>query len=697
MLESLRTNLLSTYKSYQPEVSQRQLEVFLTDRALRRSLISKWREESVHRTRSEKLHFWEEYRIRSSNFDNLKKDIQTIENIFSESEPVVPRKATTSREYVIAKHGDTVLEFPNIASENLPIMRFRVSSHLLAAVSPLFSQFLSPQPGSAPLDLANQLPPPPTKHVCKDGMEVKVYKMPQIEGNNHDALTILLHAAHMQRENVPRQIDFPTFVSIANVCLRYRCTKPLEMQVEYEWLPQWVHMVGNDDYDGFLLISYTFGLRRIFTRMSKTAILNAVSDEEIHTKELWPQPVRDKIRATRAAKLAQIHECCTNSIAEYFRSPVERANRRSNVGSLQLTSLPRCPRNSHMCDATNLGWLMLVYNELQILPSITKDVGFNDLPRAPKRSVKELVDCLRLMPSAPQVHSGICDYAAAFRSDINDIYNSVTGLTLRDITGKNGWALSKHAGPTEDPDNDLPREIIELEAPLVSPSCTQRAIAMSNEDINFRILSHLEDIDDLNAAAMIDKSFYNAYKRNEASLLKIIMKAERRKVRSHTSNTSGVRTSPQPKPLSPNRLNISIPQGEEPKSLTITKLLSPPVIRKPVRTTFNHNHDTSPEFAPYSSPSTIELQISQSGANQAPLDKDQLDSDLSDESNENADDNSFIEIGELKNEKFLMSEVGFSHVEDTKANKSKEKITSGDEQKHLKAEKERRLSSGVKK
>jgi hypothetical protein len=128
------------------------------------------------------------------------------------------------------------------------------------------------------------------------------------------------------------------------------------------------------------------------------------------------------------------------------------------------------------------------------------------------------------MPSAPQVHSGMCDYAVAFRSDINDISNSVSGLTLGDVSGINGWALSKHAGPIE----ESPPDIIELEAsPLESMEGS--AIAMSNEDISLRILSHLDDLDDLNSAAMIDKTFYQAYKRNEATLLKNVMRAEKRR------------------------------------------------------------------------------------------------------------------------------------------------------------------------
>ncbi|KAK0105815.1 hypothetical protein ONS95_004331 [Cadophora gregata] len=602
MLENLRTSLVTTYKAYEAGASDRQLQAFLSDKVLRKNLIDKWRDESIHRMKSEKHLFWEHYRIRSLNFDRLKLDLKAIEKIFGEVEDgQAPNLAI--REYVIARDGDTILEFANAASEIHPILRFRVSSHLLAAASPLFFQFLSSQKpgGSQPLDMISQLPPPPSRHICKDGMEVKVYQMPQIELNNNEGLTILFHAAHMHNPKIPRQIEFPVFVSISEVCLRYRCTSPLELQVEYQWLPQWIHLIGDDNADGFLVIAYAFGLRRIFTRMSKSAILNATSDEDIQSKTLWPQAVRDKIKATRAAKLAQIQDCCQTAIGEYFRTPSSSADQGPNIGTLQLTSQPRCPRNSHMCDATNLGWLMLVYNELQILPSIMKDVGFQDLPDSPKHSVQNLVDCLRLMPSAPQVHSGVCDYAAAFRSDINDIYNSVKGLTLHDVSGKNGWALSKNAGPSEDRLDDLPKDAAELEAPLEYRRQTRRQIAISNEDISMRILSHLENMEDLNSAAMIDKTFYHAYKRNEATLLKNVFKAERRRTMSTANqDVSGLRKGLRPNSQRSSPLNLSIPgSNQEPKSLAADRLRFPPAVGATGSDAESNDlYDASPPFSP---------------------------------------------------------------------------------------------------
>lgn len=190
----------------------------------------------MHRMKSEKLLFWEQYKIRSLNYDKLKLDVQATEKLFDVGDSSEAPN-TPIREYIIAKAGDTILEFANAAAEMHPMLRFRVSSHLLAEASPYFAQILT-QGGENSLESITDIPPPPSPYTCKDGTDVKVYRMPQIELNDHESLTILLHAAHMHNQKVPREIDFPVFVSIAEVCLRYRCTSPLELQVEYQWLPR---------------------------------------------------------------------------------------------------------------------------------------------------------------------------------------------------------------------------------------------------------------------------------------------------------------------------------------------------------------------------------------------------------------------------------------------------------------------------
>ncbi|TVY89765.1 hypothetical protein LAWI1_G004294 [Lachnellula willkommii] len=680
MLDNLRNSLLAIYKSYEPEVSEQQLETFLSDKIIRRNMISKWRDTSVHALKSEKLLFWEQYRIRSLNLDRLKLDLQATEKLFEVTETGNSENLTI-REYVIAQNGDMILAFPHVLEPH-PVLRFRVSSHLLAESSPIFSQMILPQQAGNgfSLDLMNQLPPAPTKQICKDGMEVKVYRMPQIELNHNEALTILLHAAHMHNANVPREIEYPVFVSIAEVCLKYQCTSPLELQVEYQWLPQWVHKAADPNPDGFLLISYAFGIRRIFTRVTKTAILNARNDAEIQSKELWPQAIRDRIKAIRAAKLAQIRECCTSAIEDYFRPPVENINRTASLGSLVMTTEPRCPRGSHLCDATNLGWLMLVFNELRMLPNIMNNTGFHNIPPSPQRSLKELVDCLRLMPSAPQVHGGVCDYAPAFRCAIDDIYNSISGFTLRDVTGRNGWALSKHAGSTEDRYDDNARDIVELEAPLPSPRKARWFRSSSNESVSLQVLSQIDNIDDLSSAAIIDKTFYSAYKRNEASLLKNVMKAERRRTISQTGPE--ILGFGNPRAVNPGRLRVSTnTESEAPKLLRPDKLQGLSVPQAGVDNSGEELYDSSPSCSPTDS--------------EAPMSSEEAERILwpNDESR-----NSSPRPNAGRNEKFLMGES--PHIERPSAFEGnikhvENKTRMVEDEKHLREDKEAVFGLGV--
>jgi hypothetical protein len=546
MHDALRSHLLAAYQEYRPYTSESEAKAFLADKELRKGIIARWRDISIHKVMSEKATFWEVFRIRSLNFHTLTQDLLALEQLFEVADSVIDPERVTTREYVMAKDGDTILEFANSASEIYPILRFRVSSHLLAAVSPLFSQMFSPSQGDAQLDMVDDLPPPPTKHTCEDKTEVKVYRMPQFEQNDNNALTILLDAAHMRKHEFPNKIDFETFVSVAEVCLRYRCLPVLiEFQVRYLWLRQWLHMLPqwlhtadeSSGRDGLLLISYVFSFRGLFARMSKSAVLNAADAAEIENKIIWPRHIREKLKAIRAAKMAQIHACCTNAIGEYFRPPQDGADRSTSVGSLTLTNTPRCPKRSHLCDATNLGWLMLVYNELRVLPTIMSNVGFRDLPEPPGRSLKELLDCLRLMPSPPEVHSGVCDYAPTFRSAINDIYNSVSGLRLDEVSS----VFLQQDGPesTEDLDHDPVEDVHELET---IPS--ERAPFSSHEAVCLRILSYLDDIDDLNSAAVINRGFYGVYKKNEAALLKNVMRAKRRRATSiFSSDIPGIRDS----------------------------------------------------------------------------------------------------------------------------------------------------------
>lgn len=428
-------------------------------------------------------------------------------------------------------------------------MRFRVTSHMLAETSPIFARMLSGHSQSLYLhdddDINVHLPPPATRYVCRDGSDAKLYRMPQFETNNQQCMEILLHGAHMHNEKVPREVTFDQFVAIAECCMRYKCTSPLELVVEHRWLPQWMHMGADDMPDGMLAISYAFGLRTLFTRMSKSAILNLVDERDLQSKP-WPQRIKDKLWAVRCAKVAQVYACCTSMIQEYIRpptknptddvQPINPSDLRGNhhaaplpqPAASVLSTTPRCPKGSHWCDAGNLGWMMLVYNELNLLPQIMRPNVLTHLPdstQQPSRSLVQIVEALRRIPSplSPIHRGGVCDPSTAFRAAVNDIFNSVSGLTLHEISGRShGWALSKHR-------ESEPQEVITWGLNrMAAYDRNHHGVATEfPEHIRLRVLSYIDELDDLHTAAMISRLWYDTYKTHELYLMRNILRAGR--------------------------------------------------------------------------------------------------------------------------------------------------------------------------
>lgn len=430
------------------------------------------------------------------------------------------------------------------------MLRFRVSSQMLAETSPLFSRMFTGKASRVYShdddDVHLHLPPPSTKYTCRDGSEARLYRMTQMETNRLQSLEILLHAAHAHQDKVPQEVTFEQFVAIAECCLRYKCTSPLERIVDLKWLPKLMHDGADDRPDGMLAISYAFGLRQMFTRMSASIILNLVDEAELQSKP-WPQKLKNKIWAVRCAKMAQVHACCTDTIQEYIRqpsrnpagdiAPITPADLRAGQHATApipktprttLSSTPRCPKGSHWCDASNLGWMMLVYNEMNLLPQILRPNALSHLTEPQQHapmSLAQVVEALRRVPSpvSPIHQGGVCDPIPAFRAAINDIFNSVSGLTLYDVSGKShGWALSKNKALE-------PQEMATwgLTRMAVNDRSDHSVATEFPENIRLKILSYIDDLDDLHSAAMINRVFYGTYKTHELYLMRNILRSGR--------------------------------------------------------------------------------------------------------------------------------------------------------------------------
>ena len=215
----------------------------------------------------------------------------------------------------------------------------------------------------------------------------------------------------------------------------------------------------------------------------------------------------------------------------------------------------RCPRGDRTCDTQNLGWYMKTLAELGILPAILPSPApfpHNTRPSQTQQSLLEIFESLCLMTSPPQSHGGICDFALAFQDALRDIYESVAGLTLYDVSGKRGWALSKNRSPRQSIQNQgngaqggvSDEQLFKIAAqqryvPADRSSSVapfqDRESGTTNDDWNeadgdsdacyARILSLLDDPRDLRAAALVNKSFYRCYLRDKTRLLERTQRA----------------------------------------------------------------------------------------------------------------------------------------------------------------------------
>jgi hypothetical protein len=339
--------------------------------------------------------------------------------------------------------GDIILDFAS-GDTNYSRLQFQVSSHMLSKASPLFALALKISPSRAPYpntphSLENQLPViPPVRVPTKSATMIF---MPQKE-HNISALAIVLYAAHMRNEKVPRSITFRELVEVSRVSQQYQCIGPVSLFVELLWLPQWQEWIGHPGYGDFLLVSYVFGHARIFETASKRIILQLRGDQDVMEDQMLPKHVRERLRQVRAAILARILDCCKKTVRQYLPPPPFELNRPDGadwssssrwVANFSLESKLRCPKMNRQCDANNLGWLMLVLNELGILGNVM-DPKLNLAEGSwYAESLGGLIANLCAVPSAAKVHDGDCDYAPAFRSKICEIFNSIKGLDLSEV------------------------------------------------------------------------------------------------------------------------------------------------------------------------------------------------------------------------------------------------------------------------
>lgn len=194
---------------------------------------------------------------------------------------------------------------------------------------------------------------------------------------------------------------------------------------------------------------------------------------------------------------------------------------------------------------------MMVFNNMNMLSTVIQSkslTGDMEMPLAAK-SLAQVVNMLRLLPSPPNpVHrGGVCDPIPSFRTAIADIYNSVTGLTLHDISGKShGWALSKHA--MSEPQSQVATGL----GRMAAADENYTVATEFPESVLLQILGEITDIEDLHAAACVNRAFYETYKTYELLLMRNILRVGKMRSGSVT----------QPVPLTINNAEDKIRKSE---------------------------------------------------------------------------------------------------------------------------------------
>ncbi|KAI9883648.1 MAG: hypothetical protein M1823_004580 [Watsoniomyces obsoletus] len=355
---------------------------------------------------------------------------------------------------IIAQMGDTILEFGFP-----PRFKFRVSSSSLRQASTFFEYALKPYRQDQ-MDADSQ-PPAGLEHDLDHTEFVRSNNTSlmtlRLKLNSHitlEAMTTLLYAAHMRIDRVPRRISFQEFADIAYVCYKYRCTTPVEIFVECFWLEQSYDKQNAEGYEDFLFISYVFGLDRMFHRQSRKALMKLRGGFGFSPEDTkLPQEVWLRLHQVRTAKLRKTLQLCRATLEAYLPSddlslpdtttpdrPISYSENNNpltaNPGLLQLQRRARCRHGSHECDAANLGWLMLVFNTVGVLPAVLDPAKEDEFFQDRAHTLYSIVCKLCAAPSAVGVHGDSCDYAPAFRNAMCDIYNSIRGLNVWDVNDR---------------------------------------------------------------------------------------------------------------------------------------------------------------------------------------------------------------------------------------------------------------------
>ena len=105
------------------------------------------------------------------------------------------------------------------------------------------------------------------------------------EGDDLESMTILIHAAHLQFDQVPATLSFHGLLDVAIACDKYDISTLIRPWVS-KWIDHALSLNKTAKHEGWLLIAWTFGIESLFERASKWLVMNMeMSDSQFFLDE----------------------------------------------------------------------------------------------------------------------------------------------------------------------------------------------------------------------------------------------------------------------------------------------------------------------------------------------------------------------------------------------------------------------------
>lgn len=157
-------------------------------------------------------------------------------------------------------------------------LRFRVSSSVLCAASPVFNAMLGPNSSFAEAVSLRTAARAPATSPIKPSAPLVQHVQPLYDDNG-TALAVILYALHLQTHKVPRTVTFPQLKQLAVVCDKYDCVGAVRLWAE-TWMQPFRGDVTTVGYEDWLFIAWVFSSRKFFERVSKSLVPRVVVDED---------------------------------------------------------------------------------------------------------------------------------------------------------------------------------------------------------------------------------------------------------------------------------------------------------------------------------------------------------------------------------------------------------------------------------